>query len=79
MKEYILIVVSECGDISVKELAKEEVLQEIEDHGLSVHQLRGKPLREKDPQYWRDQRGLLIKGHIVTPQPVKKVVEWEIP
>jgi hypothetical protein len=67
MKEYILVVVSEHGDISVEELESDEVLQAIEDHGLSMEQLRHPPLEEKDPQYWRQQRGLLIKGKIVVP------------
>ena len=66
------------GDTTVEELTKEQLMERVNDDGLYY----GQPFldeipKESDTNYWSGYP-LIIKGHVVSPKPIKIVEEFEI-
>lgn len=76
---YYFIHCNEDGDICVVEYMKDELLGDIEEEYWGDGDLSffDSMPNETDPMYWGDKI-LLIKGKIVTPQPVKVVDKYDI-
>ena len=77
MEKYFVIHNGE-GDTSVEELTKEELMERINGDGYYY----GQPFLDQIPNrtntnYWGGQP-LIIKGHVVSPKPIKVVEEFDI-
>lgn len=81
---YFVISVSEDGDVSVCPCMKQELLRQLTPDKDGYRELKAEDVltkvSEKDPQYWGRQGGrhLIIKGKIVSPQAVERVLTFEI-
>ena len=71
METYFVISNSD-GDTRVRQLTKSELLSELED-GLEYSSV----IKDHDPNYW-GYESIIIKGEIITPRPVEKIVTYEL-
>lgn len=76
MKEkYYLITASE-GEPYIRELSKKALIEELNEDEVDVSKFMDN-LETSDMNYWGYEK-LIIKGKIVTPEPVKTVTEYKI-
>lgn len=74
---YIIISVSEDGDVRVAETSAEDVARELDDGEHQLDQFRSS-IGEHDPMYWGSKPCLLIKGRVVVPKAAERVVRHEV-
>ncbi len=78
-ESYFVITVSEDGDVRITKWDKAKLEKALTDKDWGEIEMRT-DLSEKDPQYWGEERMLIIiKGHIVLPQATQVVEEYKLP
>lgn len=76
---YFVLRASEDG-FSVKEVTKEWLLKELSEEGSGYEavQVVDHLPTEPDPNYWGNTL-VIIKGEVVTPEPVQVISEYHLP
>lgn len=77
---YFVIGVTEDGKTYVEAVTKETLMQAMkdpEDGGWINPEMVQLDIPTADPAYWKGHF-IIIRGQIVAPRPVEKVVEWEV-
>lgn len=81
MEQYFLIYTNEDGEARVLKMSKQELQDAMGDPELKGWLKGENAFNDKDfndaTAYW-GENFLIIKGSIVTPKPVQKIIEWEI-
>ena len=77
MEETYFVIYNGEGDTTVTEFTKAELLAEIEDERWGDRLCLGDIPDNNDTNYWGESL-LIIKGKIVTPDPVEVVRKYDI-
>lgn len=76
-REYFIMMCGENGDVRINHLTKTELLKRIEEKYYGDHLEFVDYIPDSDPQSWGTSV-IIIKGNIVVPQPITKVVKFTI-
>lgn len=76
MKEKYYLITNSEGEPYIRELDKEELIEELNEEEVDVSKFMNK-LEKGDMNYWGYKK-IIIKGKIVTPNPVQTITEYKI-
>jgi hypothetical protein len=79
-KKFFKIEVNEDGEVQIRGYVhREDLLKELDERYESGEDLKFKSfLDKKDPQYWGDEKILIIQGDIVVPKAKNVVTKFDI-
>ena len=84
LAKYYIIEINEDGEVRVSENTAEDMKKLLNsdpddwDAEIDAEACNIAMPKESDPQYWGDNRILIIKGKIVAPEVVTRIVSYEI-
>jgi len=77
MEDTYFVIQNSDGDTTVNEYTKEELIKAVENNDFSTDIEFIDSIGEDDTNYWGDGI-LVIKGKIVSPEPIEKIVRYTI-